>query len=118
VGRVVKQVPALRLIADYSHWTCVLEAYVGDPELARVIQEMIPNIAHIHARIGYENGPQVCCLPIPSTPTYAHIMSVLAMRTDPSCLAYPYHQPHIQEMIPKMQHIHARFGHENRSQVC
>jgi hypothetical protein len=43
--------------ADLSHWTCVSESMLKDqPE---IINELISRTNHIHARVGYEEGPQV-----------------------------------------------------------
>jgi hypothetical protein len=60
------QLPTLRLTCDFSHWCCVCERLVLDTEpdvLARCVEQAL----HIHARIGYEQGPQV---PHPAAPEY------------------------------------------------
>lgn len=58
--------PAIRLVADLSHYTCVAEAATTDPELNRVVREVIvPRVHHVHARVGFEEGPQVRCLCVP-----------------------------------------------------
>jgi len=49
--------PGLRLTADLSHW-CVVAERLMTPELAP-IQAMAAHVDHIHARIGYAQGPQV-----------------------------------------------------------
>lgn len=52
--------PGIRLVADLSHYTCVAEANTHDPELDRVVREVIvPRVRHVHARVGFEEGPQV-----------------------------------------------------------
>ena len=49
--------PNYRLTADLSHWVCATESYLEGygPELA----EAIARADHIHARIGFPQGPQV-----------------------------------------------------------
>jgi sugar phosphate isomerase/epimerase len=45
------------ITADFSHWVCVTESMLENfgPALKLAIQ----NTVHIHARVGYEEGPQV-----------------------------------------------------------
>ena len=64
--RLIQAVPALQLCADFSHWVCVCERLLADEEtmMAQITQHCL----HIHARIGYEEGPQV---PDPRDPTYS-----------------------------------------------
>lgn len=50
--------PSTRLTADYSHFTCVAEA-VNDEHLEAAIGACLPRVDHIHARVGFEEGPQV-----------------------------------------------------------
>lgn len=45
------------LTADFSHWTCVTESMLENFE--PTVNEAIKRARHVHARIGYENGPQV-----------------------------------------------------------
>jgi hypothetical protein len=60
------QLPRIRLTCDFSHWCCVCERLVLDqePEILALCAERAD---HIHARIGYEQGPQV---PHPGAPEY------------------------------------------------
>lgn len=59
--------PGLGITADLSHWVCVSESFLeGFPE---VLSEAIRRTQHIHARIGYEEGPQV---PDPRAPEWAY----------------------------------------------
>jgi hypothetical protein len=52
--------PALTLVADYSHFTVVAEAAPSDPELdACVLGALNARVRHVHARVGFEEGPQV-----------------------------------------------------------
>lgn len=64
--KIVKAVPGIQLTLDQSHW-CVVCERVMDSEVD-VIMDIAPNIRHIHARVGYAQGPQV---PHPMAPEYA-----------------------------------------------
>ena len=54
----------LTLVADLSHWIAVAETNCDDPDLTQVIEDLAPKCRHIHLRVGYDHGPQVCCLTI------------------------------------------------------
>lgn len=43
--------------ADLSHWTCVSESILEDQ--SDIINEVSSRSNHLHARVGYEEGPQV-----------------------------------------------------------
>jgi sugar phosphate isomerase/epimerase len=62
---MLRRLPDLRLTADLSHWCVVTERLLDteQEELAAVI----PRVDHIHARVGYDQGPQV---PHPGAPEY------------------------------------------------
>jgi sugar phosphate isomerase/epimerase len=49
--------PATRITADLSHWVCVTESLLEgfQPEL----EQAIKRAAHIHARVGFAEGPQI-----------------------------------------------------------
>jgi sugar phosphate isomerase/epimerase len=49
--------PELRLTGDFSHWCTVSESLLQDQQ--HIIDRVIPHVSHIHARIGFEQGPQV-----------------------------------------------------------
>ena len=68
--RIVEAIPAIRLTADFSHWCVVCERLV-DTELD-VIKGIAGNIHHVHARVGYDQGPQV---PHPAAPEYADALA-------------------------------------------
>ncbi|TWF39981.1 sugar phosphate isomerase/epimerase [Chitinophaga polysaccharea] len=53
----LQQIPALRITLDASHWVCVAESYLEDQVAA--MQLAIERTDHIHARVGYTEGPQV-----------------------------------------------------------
>lgn len=53
---VVRALPDLRLTCDYSHWCVVCERLIdSEPE---VLALCAGRAHHIHARVGYEHGPQ------------------------------------------------------------
>lgn len=55
--RLLQAVPELRLTADFSHWMCVHESLLANqPENLGLA---IGRSDHIHARIGFSQGPQV-----------------------------------------------------------
>ncbi len=63
---ILQQFPGLRLTCDFSHWVCVCERLL--PDLGETIALAAQHCLHLHARVGYEEGPQV---PDPSAPEYA-----------------------------------------------
>jgi sugar phosphate isomerase/epimerase len=65
--KLLHEIPELQLTIDFSHWCCVCERLVMD-ELPYVLELCAKHARHIHARIGYDQGPQV---PDPRAPEYA-----------------------------------------------
>ena len=63
---ILKQFPDLLLTCDFSHWVCVCERLL--PDLDETIALAARHCHHVHARVGYEQGPQV---PDPSAAEYA-----------------------------------------------
>jgi hypothetical protein len=57
--------PHLFLAGDYSHWTCVTESMLGG--FAKQMEIVFQRTRHIHARVGFEEGPQV---PDPRVPMW------------------------------------------------
>lgn len=49
--------PNLKLIADLSHFCVVSESDLSDQQ--DLLTRIYPNIQHIHARVGFEQSPQV-----------------------------------------------------------
>ncbi|WP_298136998.1 sugar phosphate isomerase/epimerase [Flavobacterium sp.] len=49
--------PKLKLIADFSHFCVVSESNLDDQK--DLLSKIYPNIKHIHARVGFEQSPQV-----------------------------------------------------------
>ena len=58
--------PSLNICADFSHWVCVAERLLNDCD--DIITLAAERTVHLHARVGYEEGPQV---PDPRAPEYA-----------------------------------------------
>jgi hypothetical protein len=63
---IMQKFPGLRLTCDFSHWVCVCERLL--PDLGDTIALAARQCHHVHARVGFEEGPQV---PDPSAPEYA-----------------------------------------------
>jgi sugar phosphate isomerase/epimerase len=61
--------PAMQLTCDFSHWCVVCERLVDDPS---ALEPAIARARHIHARVGYAQGPQV---PDPRASEYARELS-------------------------------------------
>jgi len=67
--RIVEALPQIALTADISHWCVVCERQMDtEPE---TIEAIAPRVRHIHARVGYDQGPQV---PHPAAPEYAYAL--------------------------------------------
>jgi len=49
--------PFLKFTADFSHWCVVSESLLQDQD--NTLNAIIPHCIHIHARVGYAQGPQV-----------------------------------------------------------
>ncbi|MFC5451931.1 sugar phosphate isomerase/epimerase family protein [Paenibacillus aestuarii] len=62
---LLREFPELKLTADISHWLCVCESYLDDH--AEALQLAAQRTLHIHARVGYPQGPQV---PHPAAPEF------------------------------------------------
>jgi hypothetical protein len=63
---ILEQFPELRVTCDFSHWVCVCERLL--PDLGDTIALAARHCHHLHARVGFEEGPQV---PDPAAPEYA-----------------------------------------------
>lgn len=63
--RMLKVFPQLKLSCDFSHWAVVCERLL-ETELG-ILRRCAEQCIHIHARVGYEEGPQV---PDPRAPEY------------------------------------------------
>jgi sugar phosphate isomerase/epimerase len=67
---VLERLPELRLTCDFSHWVVVMERQLDDDMDA--VREVAKHAHHIHARVGYDQGPQV---PHPAAPEYAYALA-------------------------------------------
>ena len=65
-ARLLDRFDDLRLCCDFSHWVCVCERLIDD--LEPILAQCAHHALHIHARVGYAEGPQV---PDPRAPEYA-----------------------------------------------
>lgn len=65
---VLEQFPTLKLTCDFSHWVCVAERLDWDNADGSILKLAADRAIHLHARVGYEQGPQV---PDPAAPAYA-----------------------------------------------
>ena len=62
---ILRQLPELKLTCDFSHWCVVCERLIDtEPEIIALCAE---RAHHIHARVGYSQGPQV---PHPAAPEF------------------------------------------------
>jgi sugar phosphate isomerase/epimerase len=69
-ARYLREDPALRISADLSHWCVVAESLLHDQ--AESLDLAIERADHIHARVGFAEGPQVSD---PRAPEYAEALS-------------------------------------------
>jgi hypothetical protein len=63
-AELLRALPELRLTCDFSHWCVVCERLPDDES---VLALAIGRARHVHARVGYAQGPQV---PDPRAPEY------------------------------------------------
>jgi len=52
----LRALPQLALTADLSHWCCACESLLEDQP--HTLAATIPQVRHIHARVGHPQGPQ------------------------------------------------------------
>lgn len=69
--RYLKALPDLWLCADFSHWCVVTESMLGG--FGDAMKLAVSRTRHIHARIGFEEGPQV---PDPRLPAWEEKVKV------------------------------------------
>jgi Xylose isomerase-like TIM barrel len=65
IKNYLHQLPWLQLCLDVSHWCATAQTYLHDQPVA--LQLAIEKTAHIHARVGHTQGPQV---PNPKDPLW------------------------------------------------
>ena len=61
--RLLDALPELVLTLDVSHWCVVCERQV--PAISEWMDRVEPRVKHVHARVGYDQGPQVPDLGVP-----------------------------------------------------
>ncbi|GAB4014185.1 sugar phosphate isomerase/epimerase family protein [Spirosoma koreense] len=62
--------PELEITADFSHWVCVTESMLA--HFKPILNEAISRTRHVHARVGFEQGPQVAD---PRAPEWAYALN-------------------------------------------
>lgn len=67
--RYLKRLPKMKLTCDFSHWCVVCERLFDGEQ--KIFAQVAQHAHHIHARVGYEQGPQV---PHPAAPEYRHAL--------------------------------------------
>lgn len=80
------------ITADFSHWTCVTESMLEN--FSEIVDEAILRSKHIHARVGFEEGPQV---PDPRAPEWNYALDfflnwwdkIIASNTANRCKVIP-----------------------------
>ncbi len=73
IGKYLEAWPQLKLAADFSHWVNVSESTMQDPVQAQIIDRVAKHTKHMHARIGFEEGPQVND---PRAPEWKYIVDI------------------------------------------
>lgn len=66
----MQRLPDLRFTLDISHWVTVAEFWLEDQ--SATITEVIERTRHVHARVGYTQGPQIAD---PRSPVYAEAVA-------------------------------------------
>jgi sugar phosphate isomerase/epimerase len=67
---ILRQIPGLKLTCDFSHWCVVCERLIDtEPDVLALCAE---RAHHVHARVGYDQGPQV---PHPAAPEHAEALA-------------------------------------------
>ena len=68
---ILERFPDLKLTCDFSHWVCVAERLLED--CGPILQLAAAHCHHLHARVGFEEGPQV---PDPRAPEWSrHVVA-------------------------------------------
>lgn len=70
-AQLLRDIPDLKINADFSHWCCVCESLLEGHE--ENVQLAIERAILIHSRVGYAQGPQV---PDPRAPEYKRELEV------------------------------------------
>ena len=65
--------PDMPVTADLSHWVCVSESFLEN--FSDVLEQALAAARHIHARVGFEEGPQI---PDPRAPEWKYAVDHFA----------------------------------------
>ena len=57
ISEIIDAFPSIEFTADVSHLMCVHESDLSNHE--HYLEKMIPCVGHLHARVGFDQGPQV-----------------------------------------------------------
>ena len=57
--KYLEEFPDMNLTGDFSHFTTVSEGNMCGDGYKELMDFIIPRTFHLHARVGYQNGPQV-----------------------------------------------------------
>ncbi|GGR37208.1 sugar phosphate isomerase/epimerase family protein [Deinococcus ruber] len=66
--RLIERFPELKLTLDLSHWVVVCERLLED--LKPLLERCFERCLHVHARVGFEQGPQVADPRAPEVATH------------------------------------------------
>ena len=70
MAELLNRRPETKITADLSHWVCVTESMLEN--FGEILNRTLNNSRHIHARVGYEQGPQVSD---PRAPEWAYAVN-------------------------------------------
>lgn len=84
----LQAMPSLRLTADFSHWVCVHESNLSDQ--ATGLAQAMAASGHIHARVGFDEGPQISDPRNPAHQPWLALFtswwkSIIQLRSDDGC---------------------------------
>jgi hypothetical protein len=129
-AELLRALPALRLTCDFSHW-CVVCERLPDDEAA--LELAIARARHMHARVGYAQGPQV---PDPRAPEFegelaaheawwARIALCVAARAEPVTVTpefgpdgYLHHTPFTNQPVADLAEINRWMAHRQRARLA
>ncbi|MBS1881325.1 MAG: TIM barrel protein [Actinobacteria bacterium] len=72
-SELLEALPELRLCCDFSHWVLVAERLLEEEQEQAIRDRSAERCLHVHARVGFENGPQVAD---PRAPECARLVEV------------------------------------------
>lgn len=74
-SKIISAVPTIDITADLSHWVVVCERVFdpteGDDDWPAILEQVANRCFHVHARVGFSEGPQVSH---PGDPFYARAL--------------------------------------------